>query len=511
MSRLKKLIPFIICAAFLYVFVLAAWVGDDAYITLRTIDNFVNGYGLRWNIAERVQSFTHPLWLAAMLPVYIVSRNPYLTALLPAFFFSLATLILLLRRLPIGLALPALAALLVSKAFIDYSVSGLENPATHFLLAVFFFIFQGKEDWSARDILLMALTASLSLLSRIDSALFFAPALIYILYRQPSIRTVGWLTLGFTPFILWELFSLFYYGFLFPNTYYAKLQTGIPDLALMRQAFLYYIDSLERDPITLLTILLSLTLAFWRGKTRERLLAIGVSLYLIYILRIGGDFMSGRFFSAPLLISALLLTVSLRNNSQNTRATVSILFVLIGLLAPYPTFLPHSASQPRFTEKDLLTGIQDERGFYYSITGLPVVIANGWTLPASAGWVEHGIALRESGKSVVEENNIGFVGYYAGPSVHIVDVYALSDPLLARLPVPNPQKWRIGHYERKIPEGYLATLRTGENKLTNPSLASYYDRLTMIIRGPLWSTARIRAIWEMNTGRYNTLLIAGAQ
>jgi len=49
-----------------------AWVCDDAFITFRTIDNFVNGYGLRWNIAERVQTFTHPLWLMVLTPVYAV-------------------------------------------------------------------------------------------------------------------------------------------------------------------------------------------------------------------------------------------------------------------------------------------------------------------------------------------------------------------------------------------------------------------------------------------------------
>ncbi len=33
--------------------------GDDAYITYKTVYNFINEYGLRWNIAERVQSYTH--------------------------------------------------------------------------------------------------------------------------------------------------------------------------------------------------------------------------------------------------------------------------------------------------------------------------------------------------------------------------------------------------------------------------------------------------------------------
>ena len=26
-----------------------AWLCDDAYITFRTVDNFINGFGLRWN------------------------------------------------------------------------------------------------------------------------------------------------------------------------------------------------------------------------------------------------------------------------------------------------------------------------------------------------------------------------------------------------------------------------------------------------------------------------------
>jgi arabinofuranosyltransferase len=120
--------------------------------------------------------------------------------------------------------------------------------------------------------------------------------------------------------------------------------------------------------------------------------------------------------------------------------------------------------------------------------------------------VEHGIALQESGKSIAQENNIGFVGYYAGPTVHLVDVYALGDPLLARLPIPNPQKWRIGHFEREIPEGYIATLRTGENHLSDSSLAAFYDKLALITRGPLWDAERFKAIWEMNTGQYDDLV-----
>src|SRR5258706_11724750 len=52
-----------------------AWVSEDAYITFRVIDNFFHGYGLRWNVHERVQAYTHPLWLLLHIPFYALWRN----------------------------------------------------------------------------------------------------------------------------------------------------------------------------------------------------------------------------------------------------------------------------------------------------------------------------------------------------------------------------------------------------------------------------------------------------
>ena len=63
-------------------------------------------------------------------------------------------------------------------------------------------------------------------------------------------------------------------------------------------------------------------------------------------------------------------------------------------------------------------------------------------------------------------------GYYAGPTVHIVDPLALADPLLARLPPKRKINWRIGHFERTIPAGYRGTLRMGQNVLEDPTWRS---------------------------------------
>jgi len=569
MTRSAKILLGLALLVFAFLLVRTAWVGDDVYITLRSVDNFVNGYGLRWNAAERVQSFTHPLWMFLFVTVYAPTRDAYLTALLVSCAASLLTFWLVARR--DGFAWLGVAILLFSKAFVDYSASGLENPATHLLLILFFIWFIEKRSAKSSrstpvgpdfalgtkplqsletlesDLLKLSFLAALLALNRLDAILFVLPALFYLLI-SPSLRGADALsgaersrrarrrsnphageeiasrrslamtalkrlalaTLGFLPLLLWEVFSLFYYGFPFPNTYYAKLGAGIPQAKLFAQGLVYFADSFTRDPLTLIVIFAGIGLALWRGQTRERLLALGNLLYLVYVLSIGGDFMSGRFFTASLVVSALLLVRLLRDLTPRWKYAAVGAVVILGLFAQPPNFIL-DMNQPRFTEHDLLTGINDERAYYYPISGL-MNYQPGKEIPfSSEGWVEHGKSLRANGKSVVDEKNVGFIGYFAGPAVHIVDLYALCDPLLARRPASSPGKWRIGHYEREVPEGYLQTLRTGVNQIRDPNLAAYYDQLALIVRGPLFSRARLIAIWQMNTGQFEHLLAESSQ
>jgi hypothetical protein len=41
-------------AVLLVLLLRTAWVSEDAYISFRVVSNFLSGYGLRWNIADRV-------------------------------------------------------------------------------------------------------------------------------------------------------------------------------------------------------------------------------------------------------------------------------------------------------------------------------------------------------------------------------------------------------------------------------------------------------------------------
>jgi arabinofuranosyltransferase len=100
---------------------------------------------------------------------------------------------------------------------------------------------------------------------------------------------------------------------------------------------------------------------------------------------------------------------------------------------------------------------------------------------------------------------MGLLGFAAGPSVHLGRWWALGDPLLARLP-SRQDRWTIGHFARRTPEGYPETLETGHNVIVESGVAAFYDRLSLITRGPIWTHARWRAILRMNGGEYQGLL-----
>jgi arabinofuranosyltransferase len=397
------------------------------------------------------------------------------------------------------LALLGILILSLSKAFVDYSTSGLENPLAYFTLAIFFIIYIGSTE-SSKKVFLLSLSASLVALVRLDLFLICLPALIYAFFFEKSPKRLSRMALGFSPLIVWEIFSIFYYGFPFPNTAYAKLNTGISQAELIQQGFHYLLNSINTDHITLIVILVGIAIPITTKKSRQIPLALGITLYLVYIVKVGGDFMSGRFF-AVLLFCAVALISQLELNSLRVLFPAFLLITVIGLTSPYPTLYSDSGYTNRKIDKN---GIADERGYYYQYTGL-LKASRHTELPRHI-WKDQGIRARETKKKLVKSSTIGMLGFYAGPTVHILDENALADPLLARLPAVKDPKWRIGHFARHIPEGYDATLRSGRNVIKDRKLAMFYNKLSIITQSRLFSWSRILTIFSANLGRYNHLI-----
>jgi arabinofuranosyltransferase len=499
----------------LAVLVYNAWLCDDAYITFRTVDNLVSGHGLLWNAAERVQGFTHPLWMFLVAACYALFGDVYYTVIVLQLLIAVvcaALLVSLVARDRLR-AVIALVALGLSKAFVDFSTSGLENGLSHLIL-IGFVVVLFRARGSFRSSAVLALLFSLALLSRMDNVLLLLPALGLALYRnvrasglRASIRGgMPWLLLGFAPFCVWEIFSLVYYGFAMPNTAYAKLATGIPQAEYAAQGLWYLVNSLGLDPLTLLVIGCGAGAALIAGNAESRALALGIVLHLIYVVRIGGDFMSGRFLSLPLLAAVILIARIDVRKGWLLNLSFGALVLIAAAAGSFPTLglryhERHGAPQDSH-------GIADHRLQLLHAAGL-VNATIGEQMPRH-DWAKRGLRLRaRRDKRVFRLGGTGFTGFFAGPGVHIVDMWALTDPLLARLPFEELKKgrgWRIGHFHRRVPEGYMETLSSGRNVIADPDLAEYYDKLRLITRGDLFSAERFAAIWEINTGGYDHLI-----
>lgn len=524
--KIDKWIPALFTFLFFVLLFITAWLSDDAYITFRTIDNFISGFGLTWNAGERVQTFTHPLWMFVLSLFYFLTREFYFTSIFLSITISLAAFYLLIRKISVSVYNTIITGLILifSKAFVDYSTSGLENPLTHLLIVLFFTHFLNDEQ-KKNKLLQLSVLASLAALNRLDIILIFIPPLFYVYFQEnKKVKNLFILLAGFAPLIFWEIFSLFYYGFPFPNTAYAKLNTGINQSELIQQGANYFLDSLCLDPLTVFVLIFGIILVLIKRKSKLDLIAMGIVLYIFYIINIGGDFMSGRFISSLLLCSVLILA-RIEINSLKTVFVFSFLIVGLGFLSPRPNILstPYYSLGPKIIHafrfgpliKGINNGITDERFWYYENTGLLKNLSQNKV--EKHPWVEHALAVKSANDKLVVKATVGLFGFYAGRDVHIVDQYALTDPLLARLPSteywligkekPEDEKfWRIGHFARKIPEGYLESLKSGKNKIADHDLAKYYDKLSIIIKGGLWDWNRLKEIWNFNTGEYNYLL-----
>jgi len=507
---LQKLLFFSLLGAYIILLARTAWMCDDAFITLRTVDNFVQGYGLVWNVGERVQVYTHPLWMFLLSAFYAFTREPYFTTLIVSMALSLATVALLLwvshRHLTSLLLVGIL--LIGSKAFADYSTSGLENPLAHLLLAVFFVLYL-RQPLNLSYAPLLGILAGLVMLNRLDHGLLVVPALLAAAVQLPRRTAFTMLAAAGMPVAGWLLFSLVYYGFPFPNTFYAKQATGISRIEYLERGVGYLVDTAVVDGATLLGILLAIGLALWqRNRFMLPAAAAGIVLYVLYVIWIGGDFMGGRMFSAPMLVALTLLT-SIKPPRHIAAPALLLTLVLVIMNRPYLTSTEPLRGVFTGSIRETLLGkpatfgmhANDERQFYAKLWLSSTIRGDGG--PTKFQWARDGLLFRNHRGQFNVRGTIGMFGYYAGQQTYVLDVLALSDPFLARIKRRSaPTGWRIGHIARPLPEGYLLTKFTDKNKILDYKLSSFYDKIKSIMSDDIFYLRRLQNILDINLNNY---------
>jgi arabinofuranosyltransferase len=303
------------------------WTSEDAFIYYRIVDHLLAGNGPVFNVGERVEAYTGPLWLGvlavarAVAPAGVELEWMSVALGLPLSVGGLLAAVLAARRLwsPAssgtgrrGVLMLPIGALVVAALppFWDYATSGLETGLVFawlggtFLGLVAVGLAAGSERrHPARARYGLAAAIGLGPLVRPDLTIFAAAFLVLLAILERPFSPRRALRLGGIAAaipLVYQLFRMGYFGSLVPNTALAK-EAGA---AYWGRGWSYLLD-LFRPYALWLPVAALLGWAavsargLWRSSERERALLVAVPIaagimHAVYVVRLGGDYMHAR-------------------------------------------------------------------------------------------------------------------------------------------------------------------------------------------------------------------------
>ena len=404
-------------------------VADDAYISFRYLDNWLDGLGLVYNPGERVEGYTNFLWIILLAPLRLLGLEPELASL----FLSLAALALTLwavfrtASMLAGSPGAGAAALLLaasSAPLAQWTTSGMETTCFAAMLALANLQLVVHRRHSLGSSLLFAL----AVLTRPPGALFAAVAFAAALpWRGPqrlqALRGLAGPFLFFTAILLAQLaFRLTYYGHPLPNTFYAKLSGDLPSLVPI--GLIYLKRFLVSGGIVLMGS--SLLGLLGRGFSNWVMLALAgqVTCHLAYVVWAGGDYFPFHRFVVPVIpILAVLAGVGLEAASRRFGPGDKRVLPAGALMLAIVQFGLAYGSFERRALKQVVT-VRHEREMI-------------------GDWLESHLPA----DTLIAVNAAGFIPYRTG--MPTVDMLGLNDHHIARAPVGRGgnSQTLVGHFK----------------------------------------------------------------
>ena len=504
---------------FCLIVIALAWQSDDAYHGYVMSRHLAEGQGLVYNIGERSTASTCPLFTLVIALAYFVTREMYFTSLAVCTLLSVAAYGILVYKLcrtkeQVVISFITLSG---SQAFISYTTSGLENSLLFFLSALFLLTLRNKERFDGKSMLILALLISLLAMARMDSVLIFVPVIVWIyLFKRENvsfIKAVGIGILGLLPFILWELFACFYFGFPFPNPAYVKLGTAIAMKEYIKRGILYTVYTGLDDIVVIVIPAAAVLFSLFSRKLKYILVSLGILIYMVYIIRIGGDFMMGRHFTNLFFVSVCLFMMMMNDPATDAKKLPVIrnaFYITAFVSVIFAATFGRTVGSQYLSGHKFSSQISDEREYYFGTTGLynnvlslirtgELCIPETWNNDATDDLRSEGL------NGGIIDNAAGILVYY-NPDLYLNDTYALGDPFLSKLPAEYNENWRVGHLKREVPHGYRASIWYDENRVKDDDLHEFYDKIRLITRGDLLAEGRIQTIIDMNLGKYQYLI-----
>ncbi|MCS6799109.1 MAG: hypothetical protein NZ898_11375 [Myxococcota bacterium] len=477
------------------------FVCDDAFITFRYAHHLAEHRQPVYNLGERVEGYTSPLWMVLLaigaaagadLAAFSRALGASWVVLLVAAVWRLGSV---WRPGAPRLGWLALGAMAASAPVAAWSMGGLETPMfaalVHIALEAAAQLARRDSAQSARELVCAALPLALALvlatLARPEGMPLAAIALAVTAIVRWRARTgVGPVLVVATvyaaligAFVAWRWS---YYGYPLPNTFYLKTSGDGTQLALrgLRYAALALI---ELGPPFVVGVFLA---ALWRTRRgvdeddrsyRGRLAAtwlarLWIAFVVVYVVRVGGDFLDLYRFYVPALPVAILLLVAAAHDALGrwgwlTRAPRVWAIVAVVLLAGF-------AGQQAVVGRRAMQLEEPSR----ARVGIEPL---GWTRLYALRWAAMGrwIAAMSRPGDWMAVGAAGAMPYHAG--ISNLDTFGLCDAWVAHhAPVVSD---RPGH-QRFAPLDYILSRRPVFLLIGNDYATDTQQRT--LPRDPIW-------------------------
>jgi hypothetical protein len=290
---------------------------DDAFISYRFARNLAEGHGLVFNPGERVEGYTNLLYVLMIAPAFELGLEDvqiYDYSLALNLLASLALLVLITlyvrgRYGPRG-AIVAVILLGACPTIWYWNASGMETPwvlLCQFALVVAADSFLRSGRRAA--LTLCVLASAVLILLRADGFVSSALIVLFFILRRRWKAALIFGVISAAVLLGVTLWRLHYYGFPFPNTYYAKVAGPL----FTRLCFAVKRTLLLRNMWLAWIILVAYAIpVLWRmvrNKRTEELdpgLVLGLGIFA-YSLYVGGDVLKERMllFHIPYAIVIL--------------------------------------------------------------------------------------------------------------------------------------------------------------------------------------------------------------
>jgi arabinofuranosyltransferase len=215
------------------------YIKDDAFISLRFARNLAEGNGMVFNLGEQVEGYTNFLWIVLSAPAFWVGADPVTWIKVLGAMCSLGAMVqvFLMARWLNGdrpsafhYIPPLLLASSTSVAL--WAMSGMA-PSLLLLLgtSATFHLWRAHRDGRRFDFVMAGLAMALAALTRPEGHVFFIAGVMVLgiqAIRRRRIAPEVWYLVAVFSIIVapYHIWRYAYFGYLLPNTYYAKATAG---------------------------------------------------------------------------------------------------------------------------------------------------------------------------------------------------------------------------------------------------------------------------------------------